>query len=326
MQSERFLIALVVGLLSVRTCLEFLPAEAANKKAPSAPHYFPLSFDKRIRAVQLLCLQNKMEPALTEIRKMERKTRSSILVLTLELMCLAALSRHTEVEQLTPNALKKATLPANKEHLLFMRSCTRERAGNLKGALDDMTRILEISPKYPMYLGMHAGYLSRLGRWQQGLADMRVAGEVQDFSERWYVDLANFYWVAKQFDKVLPAVDEGLKKFPKSPVLYSFRGSFEQIHRKDKKAALRDLSHAIEFGSDDIHTYLLRSDIAQDMLIPDLALSDLNKAAALAPSDPDVFRRRAVVYEFLLLRPDLAEKDRSTEAMLLGKKPVPARK
>lgn len=273
-----------------------------------------------VAKIRLLVASRAWNKALHYIGVEEQSGNSSVEIRHLKADCLFRTGRFDEMEKLVRKELPIGCCKAHRKHLLVLRSEYYQNTGKLKEAVGDLSKLISAYPEDPRYRKERGSVYARLGEVEKGSSDLAYAQRLLRYNAVSYEQYAVFWWAVMQPEKVLSTIAEGLRKFPDTPALYGLRGSFELIQLKNKRAAMTDLTRAIDLGSTAHEHYELRASIAKDLIIPEMALSDLNKAIQLAPAEPQLYTRRADVYEFLLLKPEMAERDRKEAARLVHDK------
>ena len=78
-------------------------------------------------------------------------------------------------------------------------------------------RAMELDPRYPLAHQWYGGYLERTGRWEEGLAEMRVAIELDPLSGSTNFELGLFYFFARDFDRAIQQLQKTLDLEPGFP-------------------------------------------------------------------------------------------------------------
>ena len=129
------------------------------------------------------------------------------------------------------------------------------------GALEDMTRAIELEPESANRYNSRGEYLDHLGDY---------AGAIRD-------------------------LDEAIRLDPGFAIAYNNRGDAHSGNR-DSDAALRDFTRAIELAPDLFLFYLNRANIFRDKHDFQAALDDCNQAIRLQPNFADAYNSRGIAW------------------------------
>lgn len=185
----------------------------------------------------------------------------------------------------------------------------RRKAGDLYGALSAYDTALLIAPRYGFAMTGRAETKYDLEDYEGAIADFTTSLQFPDRNgiERVYLRRGAAYLALGENDKAEADFREAIRLAPdyQTPHILLGRILRQQAHWSE---ALRSYNKALEITPDDPRAYNGRMWVRYQMGDPELALADINKCIALAPTDGHYPLYRALLYR-LLGKFDLADAD-----------------
>jgi len=165
-------------------------------------------------------------------------------------------------------------------------------ANNLKAALADMSRALELDPKDALTWSERARVRRDLGDREGAVRDAEEALRVDPDHEVSLITRATLRMAANDWDGMMADCERAKKLDPGDPEPYKVLGS-AFTHRKDEGQAMAQLNRAIELAPRDPGAWELRGRCRAELLQYDRAIEDLTEAARLNPKDDRLLASRA---------------------------------
>jgi TonB family protein len=235
----------------------------------------------------------------------------------------------------TGAALKAANGPlstidqVSNDTLIYERAKSKEKKGDLNGAINDLNSLLEKSPNKPLYIRERARTYFLLKDYQKAMSDIENSLRSEP-KNAWALDIrgiikaalgdfagaeaddttaisiekrpkfaCNYYYSRslvrqklKNFHGALEDAKAAIAMNPSYAKAYSARGTAEW-HLKDYDSAMADYSKAIELDPRFSQAYVNRSLVKFGRSDYKGALADLNKALQISPTDVNALRNRA---------------------------------
>jgi tetratricopeptide (TPR) repeat protein len=175
------------------------------------------------------------------------------------------------------------------------RGVYRMLCGDFQGAVDDLTKALQIDPKFQPAFWPRAIAFVRLGRDKDGYADVDRLIALAPNSPLSYRILDRYFYLANKQEQCLQDLTQRIKKSPNNINLFVARAHVNFI-LEHLEAAINDYSDAIKIKPACAEAYAGRGEVFLSMKNMKNALDDLSQAHKLDPKNTDALSNRAMVY------------------------------
>ncbi len=216
----------------------------------------------------------------------------------------ASVDRFTPPErkhELQPTGIAKSQALAH-----YYVGLSREKAGDIEGALDAFDSVLELSPGQLRLAGKAAELAGQFGDTARGLVILERSFQANQNLPEAYLRLSGFLWTyhdnkKSNRERALTLVEEATDRFPDNPTIYDRLISL-QLARKDRNAARETLTKALERSNPDPEFWLDMARVAQKIYplqqdpVPVLINKIYQKALELGRGNSDVENQVADYY------------------------------
>ena len=164
--------------------------------------------------------------------------------------------------------------------------------GDVEGAIEALTRALDIAGDHPDYLAERARLYLDLQNIEPALADLEraVAAAPERLGVRLlYADVLRF---AERLDDALAVVNALIEDEPGLPLAYELRASI-RMSLGDEPGALEDLAVAIAIDPSDASAYAARALLHHQAERYQEAIADYDRSLELRPNDAGILNNRA---------------------------------
>ncbi|WP_311932365.1 tetratricopeptide repeat protein [Microbispora sp. H11081] len=168
----------------------------------------------------------------------------------------------------------------------YNRAELRLAGGDLEGALADLGHVLELDPGYLDAYVNRAGVLEMLGDHEAARRDVEAGLALDPGNAHLHAVLGQLETEAGRYAEAALAFDAALAADARLASAWANRATL-RFETGDAPGAVDDLTRAIELG-EDAALYFNRATALDALGRGREALSDLRRALALAPHDPDV--------------------------------------
>ncbi len=162
----------------------------------------------------------------------------------------------------------------------FLRGVAKYNLGDLYGANQDFTKILDYNPVYTMAYQYRGIALSRLGQYDAALADFSRALEMRPNFAGVYYSRAVTNFLNQKFAEAISDYDYFLELEPHSAEGFVNRGT-AKLYLKDSTAAMVDYNRAIEVNPYFGDGYLRRGVLYMLQGDTELSIADMDSALEL---------------------------------------------
>ncbi len=178
---------------------------------------------------------------------------------------------------------------------LNFRGVLRQKADDLRGALEDFGRAAEIAPGDGTVLSNLATLRLRTGDSKGAVSASDRAFRAAPGSAPISMIRCQCYAAAGRASEVVKEMDALLRTDPKSASLLSMR-AIARFQRGDSERAAEDLARALETDAGDPFVRLARARSRSEEGKPEESIADLSAFLGLYPSAPCALRLRAEAY------------------------------
>lgn len=183
---------------------------------------------------------------------------------------------------------------------------SREKAGDIEGALDSFEKVLKVSPGQLRLAGKAADLAGQFGDSERGRQILEASFESNRHLPAAYLRLSEYLWTyhnnqRSNRERALELVEEAAEAFPENPPIYD-RLITLHLAKKDRTKARDTLTKALERPSKDPDFWLGMARVAQKLYpiqqqpVPVLINKIYEKALALGKGNPDVENKVADYY------------------------------
>ncbi len=177
----------------------------------------------------------------------------------------------------------------------FYRGIAKFNLGDLRGALKDFDRSVEINPVFTNGYHYRAITLSRLGSNAEALEDLQKAIELRPGNSGLYYSRGVTYFLSQRFEDAVKDFDRYLIFEKDDPSAFLNRGA-SYLFLGDTLKALNDYNKAIKLDRFDSEGYVRRARLYAGQGDFELAIEDMNKAIDLEPDNTFAYFNRALMF------------------------------
>ncbi|MEO5569523.1 MAG: tetratricopeptide repeat protein [Bacteroidia bacterium] len=211
-------------------------------------------------------------------------------------VCKYSLYDNTGAEQDLTTALSSASVFYYDAFLY--RSLVRYRLGNYRGAIDDISKVIEKQPGNAKYYVERAFAFLAANDFNAALSDCRKALALKGYSEDVYICKAAAEDALADYDNALPDYDQALKINPVNKDALVRRGMTKYKMEKYNEA-IDDYNHAIYIDSACTFAYYNRAEAEIKLNNTKKALSDYDTVLFFEPRNAYAYFGRAVLFSNL---------------------------
>tara|TARA_R110002096_G_scaffold67332_10_gene163390 strand:- start:10085 stop:11986 length:1902 start_codon:yes stop_codon:yes gene_type:complete len=183
---------------------------------------------------------------------------------------------------------------------------SREKAGDIEGALDSFEKVLEVSPGQLRLAGKAADLAGQFGDSERGRKILETSFKSNRHLPAAYLRLSEYLWTyhnnqRSNRERALELVEDAAEQFPDNPSIYD-RLITLHLAKKDRAKARETLTKALERSNSDPEFWLGMARVAQRLYplqqqpVPVLINKIYEKALALGQGNPEVENRVADYY------------------------------
>ena len=177
----------------------------------------------------------------------------------------------------------------------FYRGIAKYNLGDVRGALADFEKSVEINPVFTNGYHYRAITKSRLGEYDEALKDFEKAISLRPGNNGIYFSRGVTYFLAQRFDEAVSDFDRYLRHEPNDPSAYLNRGA-AHLYLGDTLKALNDYNKAIKLDRYDPEGYIRRARLNAKRELWDEAIEDLNIAIELDKENTFAYYHRGLMY------------------------------
>lgn len=163
------------------------------------------------------------------------------------------------------------------------------------GMLADLTKALELDPKFEPALDARAALYVAQGKFDAALADANQAIGINPKGVQHYLVRAGVYQTMQQHDKALADTDEALRIQPRNVAILQERASFH-FENGQKDQAIADLKQAIGIEPATVPLYLQEANMLKSMDRREDGLKVADELATANPGDSFAHVTAARIY------------------------------
>ena len=220
-----------------------------------------------------------------------------------------ALNSFNEAIKINPNTYKA----------YYRRSWTYKSLGRIEAALDDLNKVIELSPKTSVYYySNRASLYETLKQYDKALDDYNKMIELNPKNSRGYHGRASLYEKLNQKEKAIEEYTRAIKAEPTGALDYYCRADlYEKLGQYDK--AIADLTKMIELNPQEdwiqlrrVHSYYHRAELYVKLNQRDKALAGLTECINIETDEAEkakAYDNRGDFYKFTLNQEDKANTD-----------------
>ncbi len=216
------------------------------------------------------------------------------------------------VDRFTPPDPRQKLRPEGRAKSLaltqYYLGLSREKAGDIEGALDSFQKVLEVRPDQLRLAAKAAELAGQFGDSKRGREILEKSFEANRHLPAAYLRLSEFLWTyhdnqRSNRERSLELVEEAAKRFSQNTAIYD-RLITLHLARKDRNKAREVLTRALESTSDDPDFWLKMAPVAQKLYplkqepAPVLINKIYEKALKLGRGNPDIENKVADYYSF----------------------------
>ena len=216
------------------------------------------------------------------------------------------------VDRYTPPDPRQSLRPEGRAKSLaltqYYLGLSREKAGDVEGALDSFQKVLEVRPDQLRLATKAAELAGQFGDSKRGREILEKSFQANRNLPAAYLRLSEFLWTyhdnqRSNRERALELVEEAAKRFSHNPAIYD-RLITLHLARKDRNKAREVLTQALESSSDDPNFWLNMAPVAQKLYpikqepAPVLINKIYEKALKLGKGNPDIENKVADYYSF----------------------------
>src|SRR5262245_3344753 len=179
--------------------------------------------------------------------------------------------------------LSKGETKANQVIALGARALVYARKNELDMALKDLSRALELDPKYLYGLYLRGEVHWRAGRFDRALADLNAALKLDPAHYRALAGRGYTYVRMGDYARATPDLDKAIAVNPSEAFAYGARGHMYRL-KGDVDRALLDLNKVIALSPRYVFALMERGDAYQGKGEYDLAAADYARVVAIQPN------------------------------------------
>jgi tetratricopeptide (TPR) repeat protein len=176
----------------------------------------------------------------------------------------------------------KAEPPALSAAQYFDRGNKKAATGDLPGAVDDLTRAIELDPKMVEAWVSRGNVYSGLGKLDKALPDCARAIELDPKRAVLWYNRGNVLFRVGQYNKAIADFTKAIELKPTMGFAWGNRGSARSLIG-DRAGAIVDYSTAIEINPRDAGAYYSRANSRHDLDDIDGAVADFGMAIEIDP-------------------------------------------
>lgn len=157
---------------------------------------------------------------------------------------------------------KAIALNSNSEYALIGRASVRMNIFQIKAAILDINKAIEINPKNPLSYNVRGNIKQRQHTLDKNndvkaiIEDYEIALKLKPNNFVTFNNIANYYAYVGEYEKALGNYNESLKFNPNQPLVYSERGWIKKAKIFDTIGALKDYETCLNFPySKDLDPY-----------------------------------------------------------------------
>jgi tetratricopeptide (TPR) repeat protein len=158
------------------------------------------------------------------------------------------------------------------------------------GGMADYETAIKLDPKNPLAY-VDRGMANQSADPKAAIADLQQAIALDPKSRYAYKDLADVYWIHRDYDGTITAYDRLIAVEPKAWDAYGYR-AMAKAAKGDLDGAIADYDQAITIEPTDTDAVRLRGLVKKQKGDLTGALADLNQAIELGDHSDDVYRDR----------------------------------
>ena len=177
----------------------------------------------------------------------------------------------------------------------FYRGIAKYNLGDVRGALADFERSVELNPVFTNGYHYRAITKSRLGEYDSALEDFEKAIQLRPGNNGIYFSRGVTYFLAQHFEEAVSDFDRYLRHEPGDPSAYLNRGA-AHLYLGDTLKALNDYNKAIKLDRYDPEGYIRRARLNAKREQWDEAIEDLNIAIDLDKENSFAYYHRGLMY------------------------------
>ena len=177
----------------------------------------------------------------------------------------------------------------------FFRGIAKYNLGDLRGAMKDFDRSVEINPIFTSGYHYRGITESRFGNYEEALENLQKAIDLRPGSDGLYFSRGVTYFLSQQFDKAVGDFDRYIRKQPKDPSAYLNRGA-SYLFLGDTLKAFQDYNKAIKLDRFDAEGYVRRGRLYAEQKEYDKAIEDMDKAIELDTANTFAYFNRAIMH------------------------------
>ena len=177
----------------------------------------------------------------------------------------------------------------------FYRGIAKYNLGDIRGALADFEKSVEINPVFTNGYHYRAITRSRLGDYDEALKDFETAISLRPGNNGIYFSRGVTYFLAQRFEEAVSDFDRYLRHEPEDPSAYLNRGA-AHLYLGDTLKALNDYNKAIRLDRYDPEGYIRRARLNAKRELWNEAIADLNIAIDLDKDNTFAYYHRGLLY------------------------------
>jgi len=180
-------------------------------------------------------------------------------------------------------------------NVYFNRGFAYGRIGQYDQAISDLTKALEINPRFADAYLFRADAYAQIGKYDQAISDYTKALEINPRFAHAYWGRGFIYLKTFKHEQAILDFTNALEIYPGLFEAFLFRGdAYLQIGKFDK--AIHDLNKAIEINPKSPHPYNTRGNVYLKIYLYDQAISDYTKALEINPRLAEAYYNRGLTY------------------------------
>ena len=177
----------------------------------------------------------------------------------------------------------------------FYRGIAKYNLSDVRGALADFEKSVEINPVFTNGYHYRAITKSRLGEYDEALKDFDTAISLRPGNDGIYFSRGVTYFLAQRFEEAVSDFDRYLMHESDDPSAYLNRGA-AHLYLGDTLKALNDYNKAIKLDRYDPEGYIRRARLNAKRELWDEAIADLNIAIELDKDNTFAYYHRGLLY------------------------------